>query len=171
MRWRRVGRRCCGWEAQSRHDRLTASGVDLLWMENFWQDLRYGVRTLRRIPGFTVTAVLTLGLGIGACTAIFSLVNAVLIRSLPYGDPERLVYLFTPNPNWKVPPEVICPGYGDFYEIKRESKSFADMTAYEQALFKVTTQGTTQPIGAARVDEEFFFNASVHAGIGPHDQC
>ena len=127
-----------------------------VWMENFWQDLRYGLRTLRRTPGFTVTAVLTLGLGIGACTAIFSLVNAVLIRSLPYGDPQRLVYLFTPNPNWKVPPEVICPGYGDFYEIKRESKSFADMTAYEQALFKVTIQGTTQPIGAARVDESFF---------------
>ncbi|HMG87670.1 MAG TPA: ABC transporter permease [Terracidiphilus sp.] len=127
-----------------------------LWIENFWQDLRYGVRTLHRAPGFTVTAVLTLGLGIGACTAIFSLVNAVLIRSLPYGDPQRLVYLFTPNPNWKVPPEVICPGYGDFYEIKRESKSFADMTAYEQALFKLTTQGSTQPIGAARVDESFF---------------
>ncbi|MGA7243562.1 MAG: ABC transporter permease [Terracidiphilus sp.] len=127
-----------------------------LWIENFAQDLRYGLRTLRRTPGFTVTAVLTLGLGIGACTAIFSLVNAVLIRSLPYGNPQRLVYLFTPNPNWKIPPEVICPGYGDFYEIKRENKSFADMTAYEQALFKVTIQGTTQPIGAARVDEGFF---------------
>ncbi len=128
----------------------------LLWLENFMQDLRYGMRTLRRTPGFTVTAVLTLGLGIGACTAIFSLVNAVLIRSLPYGDPGHLVYLFTPNPNWKVPPEVICPGYGDFFEIKRESKSFADMTAYEQALLKVTMQGTTQPTGAARVDEDFF---------------
>ena len=77
------------------------------------QDIRYGFRTLRRTPGFTITAILTVGLGIGACTAIFSLVNAVLIRSLPYGDPERLVYLFTPNPNLKIPPEVICPAYGD----------------------------------------------------------
>lgn len=127
-----------------------------LWMENFSQDLRYGLRTLRRTPGFTVTAVLTLGLGIGACTAIFSLVNAVLIRSLPYGDPQRLVYLFTPNPNLKIPPEVICPRYGDFYEIKRENKSFADMTSYEQALFKVPTQGATQTVEAARVDEGFF---------------
>ena len=114
----------------------------LLWIQNFAQDLRYGLRTLRRTPGFTVTAVLTLGLGIGACTAIFSLVNAVLIRSLPYGDPQRLVYLFTPNPNWKIPPEVICPGYGDFYDIKRESKSFAAMTAYEQAPFKVRVRET-----------------------------
>ncbi len=128
----------------------------LLWIQNFAQDLRYGLRTLRRTPGFTVTAVLTLGLGIGACTAIFSLVNAVLIRSLPYGDPQRLVYLFTPNPNWKVPPEVICPGYGDFYEIKRESKAFAAMTAYEQAPFKVRVRETVQTIGAARVDEDFF---------------
>ncbi|WP_348263626.1 ABC transporter permease [Telmatobacter sp. DSM 110680] len=128
----------------------------LLWIENFSQDLRYGLRTLRRTPGFTVTAVLTLGLGIGACTAIFSLVNAVLIRSLPYGDPQRLVYLFTPNPNLKIPPEVICPRYGDFYDIKRENKSFADMTSYEQALFKVPIQGATETVEAARVDEGFF---------------
>lgn len=127
-----------------------------LWAEQLLQDFRYGFRTLRRMPGFTVTAVLTLGLGIGACTAIFSLVNAVLIRSLPYGSPERLVYLFTPNPNLKIPAEVICPGYGDFYDIKRDSKSFADMTAYEQALFSVAAQGTTQRMGAARVDEGFF---------------
>jgi predicted permease len=138
----------------------------LLWLENFAQDIRYGVRTLLRAPGFTITAVLTLGLGIGACTAIFSLVNAVLIRSLPYGDTERLVYLFTPNPNWKIPPEVICPGYGDFFEIKRESKSFADMTTYEQALFKVTTEGTTQPIGAARVDEDFFSTLQSKPELG-----
>src|SRR5271163_4191646 len=119
----------------------------LLWVEQTIQDLRYGLRTLSKSPGFTITAVLTLALGIGACTAIFSLVNAVLIRSLPYGDPERLVYLFSPNPSLKIPAEVIFPSYGDFYDLKREAKSYADMSSFEQAEFSMTQQGTTQRIG------------------------
>lgn len=135
-------------------------GRGLLWLENFVQDVRYGLRTLRRSPGFAVTAVLTLGLGIGACTAIFSLVNAVLIRSLPYGDPERLVYLFTPSPSLKIPDEVISPGYADFYDILGESRLYENASNFEQALFSVATQGpgqrAAQRIGAARVDENFF---------------
>jgi len=128
----------------------------VLWIEQTMQDLRYGLRTLSKSPGFTITAVLTLALGIGACTAIFSLVNAVLIRSLPYGDPKRLVYLFSPNPGLKIPPEVICPSYGDFYDLKREAKSYANMSNFEQVRFSVTQQGSTQRIGGARVDEDFF---------------
>ena len=131
-------------------------GRGLLWLENFRQDVRYGVRTLLRAPGFTTTAVLTMGLGIGACTAIFSLVNAVLIRSLPYGDPERLVYLFSPNPALKIPAEVICPSYADFYDLKRQAKSYADMSNFEQAQFSVMQQGLMHQIGGARVDEDFF---------------
>jgi putative ABC transport system permease protein len=127
-----------------------------LWIEQTMQDLRYGLRTFSRSPGFTITAVLTLALGIGACTAIFSLVNAVLIRSLPYGDPERLVYLFSPNPSLKIPVEVICPSYGDFHDLRREAKSYADMSNFEQAQFSVTQLGTTQRIGGARVDDDFF---------------
>src|SRR5580692_11181455 len=99
----------------------------LLWVEQTIQDLRYGLRTLSRSPGFTITAVLTLALGIGACTAIFSLVNAVLIRSLPYGDPNRLVYLYTPNPRFNLPAEVFGPAYSDLYDLKKESTSFQDM--------------------------------------------
>jgi predicted permease len=128
----------------------------LPWMDSLLQDTRYGLRTLRRSPGFTITAVLTLGLGIGACTAIFSLVNAVLVRSLPYGDPQRLVYLFTPNPHIPIPPDILTPGYGDFYDLKRQSHSFSDMTAFEQATFNLASGGSVNRIGAARVDESFF---------------
>jgi len=138
----------------------------LPWLEQFTQDLRYGLRTLGRSPGFTITAVLTLGLGIGACTAIFGMVNAVLIRSLPYGDPSKLVYLFTPNPHLKIPAEVICPSYADFYDIKRGSKSFEDMSAYEQVKFSLATQGTAQTVGAARVDEDFFSTLRSSPEIG-----
>src|SRR5580658_8515279 len=112
----------------------------LLWVEQAMQDVRYGLRTLSRSPGFTSTAVLTLALGIGACTAIFSLVNAVLIRSLPYGDPSRLVYLLTPNPRFNLPVEVFGPFYADFYDLKKESHSFQDMTAFDQSVFSLASE-------------------------------
>ena len=145
----------------------------LLWKEQSMQDLRYGVRTLSRSPGFTITAVLTLALGIGACTAIFSLVNAVLIRSLPYGDPGRLVYLYTPNPQFKLPVEVFSPAYADFYDLKKENHSFQNMTAFGQSVFSLASQGAAQRASAARVDGDFFqtFQAAPELGraIGPAD--
>ena len=130
------------------------------WLESLAQDARYGLRTLGRSPGFTVTAVLTLALGIGACTAIFSLVNAVLLRSLPFGDPERLVYLFTPNRNIPIPREVIAPSYADLYDLKRQSRSYRDMTAFDQAVFRLASRdparGAVEKVNAAKVDENFF---------------
>jgi predicted permease len=128
----------------------------LLWIEQALQDLRYGLRTLGRSPGFTITSVLTVALGIGACTAIFSLVDAVLIRSLPYGDPSRLVYLYTPNPQFKLPAEVFGPAYADFYDLKRDSHSFEDMTAFAQSVFSFASKGTAERVSAARVDGDFF---------------
>ena len=137
-----------------------------LWMEQSIQDMRYGLRTLSKNPSFAATAIFTLALGIGACTAIFSMVNAVLLRSLPYGDPERLVYLFSPNPNLPVPAEVVCPSYGDFYDLKRQAHSFANMGNFEQAQFSLRQQGTTQRLGGARVDEGFFSTLQSVPEIG-----
>jgi MacB-like periplasmic core domain len=101
-------------------------------------------------------------------------VNAVLIRSLPYGDAGRLVYLYTPNPQFNVPVEVLGPAYADFYDLKKESTSFQDMTAFDQSVFSLTTQGSAERVSTARVDGDFFstFRASPQLGraIAPSDQ-
>jgi len=145
----------------------------LLWIEQTMQDLRYGLRTLSRSPGFTITAVLTLALGIGACTAIFSVVNAVLIRSLPYGDSSRLVYLYTPVLQFKLPAEVFGPAYADLHDLKQESRSFQDMTTFGQSVFSLASQGAAERVSAARVDGDFFrtFQSAPELGreISPDD--
>ena len=135
-------------------------------LESVLQDIRYGLRSLRRSPGFTITAVLTLALGIGACTAIFSLVNAVLIRSLPYGDPARLVYLFTPNARFNLPPDVMSPSYGDLNDIRQQSHSYLSLTAFVQATLSLASQQSVERIGAARVDANFFSTLQSAPAIG-----
>ncbi|MGB6742422.1 MAG: ABC transporter permease, partial [Terracidiphilus sp.] len=70
----------------------------LVWLDKLFRDVRFGMRSLRHSPGFALTAILTLALGIGANTAVFSVMNAVLLKSLPVSDPGRLVYLRTSNP-------------------------------------------------------------------------
>ncbi|MGC2398723.1 MAG: ABC transporter permease [Acidobacteriaceae bacterium] len=138
------------------------------WMDSLLQDTRYGWRTLRKNPSFTITTVLTLALGIGACTAIFSILNAVVLRSLPYGDPERLVYVLTPNPHLgaNVPIEAFGPSYADFFDIQRQTHSFAEMTTFEQTYFNLTSQSGAVPIGAARVDGNFFSTLQSFPEIG-----
>ena len=116
-------------------ERYDARGI--AWLDDLAQDVRYGLRTLCKHRSFTVVTVLTLALGIGACTAIFSLVNAVLIRSLPYGDPERLVYVFTPNSASKLPPEAFGPSPADFFDFKKQAKSFAAATFFDQTTYNL----------------------------------
>lgn len=120
------------------------------------QDVRYGLRTLLKHRSFTVVAVLTLALGIGACTAIFSLVNAVLIRSLPYGEPERLVYLYSPNTHFALPNDAFPPRTADYFDLKKQSRSFANTTLFTQATYNVAVNDRAERIGVARVDEDFF---------------
>jgi hypothetical protein len=84
------------------------------------RDITHGLRTLRKNPGFAALAILTLALGIGATTAVFSLVNAVLLRALPYRDPQRLVFLFEPVPRFPgVPLEAFGPFNAEFYDLAK----------------------------------------------------
>jgi predicted permease len=127
------------------------------WLDDLAQDVRYGLRTLSKQRSFTFVTVLTLALGIGACSAIFSLVNAVLLRSLPYGDPERLVYVFSPNSVWKLPPETFGASPADFFDFRKQAKSFAAATFFNQTTYNmVGGMDRAERAGAARVDADFF---------------
>jgi putative ABC transport system permease protein len=119
------------------------------------QDVRYAIRMLARNPGFTIVAILTLALGIGANTAIFSVVRRVLLQPPPYQQPETLVQVFnTYFPAW--PQLGLSPG--DFQDFRRQSRSFSEMAAYIDIPqgFNLTGQGEPERVQAAYADSNFF---------------
>ncbi len=121
-------------------------------MENILKDFRHGIRSLLRQPGFTAVAVITLALSIGANTAIFSLVNAVLLRALPFHDPDRLVSIDKPAG------EGGLPGLAGFEYLawKEKSTSFDDLAAYTDNNFNLTGQGEPERISCAQVSASLF---------------
>ncbi len=136
-------------------------------MGTIWQDMRYALRVLAKTPGFTVVALLTLAVGIGADTAIFSLLNAVLIRSLPYGDARALVYLWTPSHSLpRVPIEAMGPSNGDFFDIQRQLHSFSAFTLFDQQSFNLSAGGTAQRVGGALVQSNFFSTLDINPQFG-----
>ncbi len=103
------------------------------WLETFVQDIRYGLRQLRRNPGFTAVAVLTLALGIGANTAIFSVMNTVMLRFLPVQDPERLVYLRLenrPSGTWETGDDSWTFNMPSFDEMRKQRQVFSDLMSF-----------------------------------------
>ncbi|MGB6789008.1 MAG: ABC transporter permease, partial [Candidatus Acidiferrales bacterium] len=137
------------------------------WLQDLAQDLRYGLRMLRKSPGFTTIAILTLALGIGANTAIFSLLNAVLLRSLPYADPGRLVYVWTPSHDLpQAPIEAIGPSNGNFFDIQRQAHSFAAITLFDQQSFNLSTDNSAQRVTGAVVQPNFFSTFGVSPLFG-----
>jgi predicted permease len=142
-------------------------------LENLLQDARYGLRVLCKSPSFTFVAILVLSLGIGGSIAVFSLVNAVLLRTLPYGSSSRLVYLFTPNSRFNMPAELFSPTYADFFDLRQQCRSFSDMTLVIQQSYSLSAGNIVERTGGARVDSDFFStlqsSPEIGHGIGPDD--
>src|ERR1700694_5138826 len=105
-------------------------------IENFLIDIRFGLRMLRKNPGFTAAAVLTLALGIGANTAVFGVMNAVLLRPLPFKQPSRLMMLFEGIPKLGFPKMGFSAP--DFVVFERAQKSFESVGAYQNKYFNIS---------------------------------
>jgi predicted permease len=131
------------------------------------QDLSFGLRMLRKSPGFAALAVTTLALGIGATTAVFSLVNGVLLRALPYRNPERLVYLFEPVPRI---PDVPLEGWGpmnaDFYDWQSQSRSFRGLAMFTTDSGNLSVGGAAIRVNSSRVTGEFFQTLGIPPALG-----
>ncbi|HKT11239.1 MAG TPA: ABC transporter permease, partial [Terriglobia bacterium] len=124
------------------------------WLETLLQDLRYGLRQLRRSPGFTAVAVLTLALGIGASTAIFSIVDAVLLRPLSYPHPDQLVLLF--DVPLKQPDALGGISYRDFTEIREQNRVFSRIAGNSFHDLTLTGAGEPTIVNTADVMPELF---------------
>jgi putative ABC transport system permease protein len=124
----------------------------LRWIEDVIQDLRYGIRQLRRNPGFTAVAILTLALGIGATTAIFSVIQGVLLAPLPYTQPGRLVMVWETTPNGK----LHIASYVDFKDWQRTALPFERLAAVSWRGFDLTGSGTPERVEGEQVSSDFF---------------
>src|ERR1700736_1956410 len=121
-------------------------------MDSLWQDLRYAVRTLVGRPGLTVVAALTIALGVGGTTAMFGVVDAVLLRPLPYAEPDRLAMLWTRTPSG---PQAAAswPAFGDWRE---QNHSFADMAAWRGQSVNLTGAAEPERVVGPFVSDRFF---------------
>src|SRR5262245_25001620 len=128
-------------------------------------DVRYALRMLVKTPGFSAVAVITLALGIGANTAIFSVVNALLLRPLPYPNPDRLVMVWQdlrarggPAREWATP--------GSFADLKGATGIFANVAAVQGWQPALTGVGEPEPLIGEQVTHEYFDVLGIHAALG-----
>jgi putative ABC transport system permease protein len=133
-------------------------------MNNIGRDIRYALRQLRKAPGFTATAVLTLAFGIGATTAIFSIVEGVLLRPLPFADPQHLVVAGDTLEGTDFPgPSVPAP---EFVQYARDTRSFSSTGAYQQTSYEFSGAGDPAQISASRLTAGVFPSLGVSPQIG-----
>lgn len=133
-------------------------------MNTVLQDVRYGVRMLLHKPGFTAVALLTLMLGIGANTAIFSVVNSVLLRPLPYPEPNRLVWVWDSNPSIGYP--RFSSSGPNFRDWQQQSESFEQMAALTGSSFNLTGEGEPERLQGAIASPSLFPMLGVKPVIG-----
>ncbi len=137
--------------------RNTERGYDIRgggWLEALWQDLRYGARMLFKQPGFTAIAALTLGLGIGANITIFSVVNAVLLRPLPYPDADRLVFLWSEAPAQNI--RERASAYANVADWREQNKSFEDIAASDPTVVTLTGAAEPEQVMSVRASANLF---------------
>jgi putative ABC transport system permease protein len=147
--------------------RMKEQGYDVRggrWLEDTFHDLRYGLRGLLRNRGFAVVAVLTLGLGIGANTAVFSVINAVFLRPLPFHEPERLVVVWEDASFVGYPRNNPAPA--NYLDLKANNTVFEDMGALAPSDFSVTGDGEPARLSALRVTANLIPLTGVQPELG-----
>jgi putative ABC transport system permease protein len=159
---RSAARRCFGGVEQAKEQSRDARGVR--WLEDILQDLRYGLRTLLKSPNYTLIAAITLALGIGANTAIFSVVNGVLLRPLPYKDPQQLVMVFAPK---RLDQEFLISS-GGFIVLRDQNQVFEQVAAFLPMLdsSNITGDGDPEFLGGQSVSANLFTLLGVEARYG-----
>lgn len=140
-------------------------------LEALWQDIRYGVRKLVKSPGFTVVALIAIMLGVGTNSAIFSIVNTVLLRPLPYKSPDQLITVWSTAPG--VGQSQLRTALPTINDWREQTKSFDGMAAYAFNLYNVTGIDEPEQVVSAQVSEDFFSVVGMPAATGrtlsPHE--
>jgi len=132
-------------------------------MDHLHRDLRYAFRQMGKAPGFTMVAVLTLGLGIGATTTLFSVVRGVLLRALPYPEPERIVRVFEVGGNGKRFSQMADLNFADLAE---QNRSFEGLAQYQTMLVSIAGGSEPSRVNAAQVSRDFFRVMGVQPSLG-----
>src|ERR1700682_404673 len=135
-------------------------------MESLFKDIRYGIRSLVKHPGFTAVAVITLALGIGANTAIFSVVNATLLRPLPFKDPERVVMVWGFLPKLAQTADKLPSSSGNFVSLHDQNHTLEDLAAFRSWGWQLTGGGEPELLRGARVSTDFFSAVGVSPILG-----
>jgi predicted permease len=137
-----------------------------MWMHSLLQDFRFAIRQLRKNPGFALTTILTLALGIGATTAMFSLINGVLLRPLPFPEPDRLMMIAPLDESavkTGIPSSI---SYPDFFDWRARNRSFDAMASYRHDRRTLTGSGMPQNLESQTVSSEFFRVLGVNPMLG-----